>query len=251
MWGKIACIRFGGRTGALKLLGEEQMGYNYCLVIAEMNLVGSVLKFLKKNGVTAELIKKKDGAELVVRGNSLISYHGRSFPDLDEKFPGGTLTLYVDGRIANYEVQGNWDLASSFRAGISLQMGMSLRSVDLKKVKRDKKITAILKELKLSNPCDDLQIDDGIELETHSVTIESGEDLHKIRALSEILKKLSLALVDKDIDHYVAWFEDTFPISSGDLAENSLYPAVYADAFWTEGGSAHQIHVTHTEIFHD
>ncbi len=227
------------------------MGFNYCLVIAEKSLTGSVLKVLKKDGVTAALIKKEDGTDLVVKGNSLISYHGRSFPDLEIKFPGNTLTLYVDGRIANYEVQGNWGLASSFNAGISLQMGVSLRSADLKKLKRDKKIMAILKKLKSSDTFDDLQKDDGIEMETHSVTIESGDDVCKIQELSQLLKKLSQALVGKDIDHYVAWFEGTFPSSSGGLGENLLYPVVYADAFWTEGDANHQLHVTHTEIFHD
>ncbi len=227
------------------------MGYNYCLVIAKKEVVDLVIEVLEKDNVTAELIRKKDGGDLVVNGNSLISYYGRSFPDLEENFPGNTLTLYVDGRSANYAIQGNWKLAPSFNAGVSLQMGVSLSSIDLKKIKRDKKIATILKELKTSDTFDDLQIEEGIEQETHSVTIESDDDLYKIRELSQQLEKLSLALVEMEIDHYVAWFEDTFSNSSGELDDNLLYPVVYADAFWTEDGVEHQLHVTHTEIFHD
>lgn len=227
------------------------MGYNYCLVIAKEEVVDLVIEVLEKDNVTAELIRKKDGNDLVVNGNSLISYHGSSFPDLEEKFPDKTLTLYVDGRTASYAIQGNWNLAPSFNAGISLQMGVSLSSIDLKQIKRDKKIAALLTELKTSDTLDDLQVEDGIEQETHSVTIESDDDLPKIHELSQQLEKLSLALVEMEVDHYVAWFEDTFSNSSGDLDENLLYPVVYADAFWTEDGIEHQLHVTDTEIFHD
>jgi hypothetical protein len=225
------------------------MGYNYCLVIANKEVVDLVLEVLEKDKVKAELIKKEDGTDLVVSGNSLISYYGRSFPDLEESFPGRTLTLYVDGRSANYEIQGNWNLAPSFNAGITLQMGISLPSADLKKIKRDKKIAAILKELQDLDTFEDLQIEDGVALETHSVTIESENDLSKIEELSQLLEKLSLVLVEMEIDHYVTWFEGTFAQSSGDLYENLLYPVVYADAFWDEDGVEQQLHVTNTEIF--
>lgn len=225
------------------------MGYNYCLVITKKEVVGLVLEVLKKEKLSAELITKSDGSELVINENSLISYFGRSFPDLEEIFPDKTFTLYVDGRSASYDAQGNWDLASAFNAGISLQMGLSLKSTDLKKIKKEKEIAKILNDLKSSNTFDDLQKDDGVELQTNSVTIETKEDMFKIKQLSNPLEKLSQLLINIDIDHYVAWFEDGFSNSSGDLDGNLLYPVVYADAFWTEDGVQHQLHVTHTEIF--
>jgi hypothetical protein len=227
------------------------MGYNYCLIIAKKEVVGLVLEVLKKEKLSAKLITKSDGGELVINEKSLISYLGRSFPDLEEIFPGKTLTLYVDGRAASYDIQGNWDLASAFNAGISLQMGLSLKSTDLKKVKNEKEIAKILSDLKSSDTFDDLQKDDGVELQTNSVTIESKEDFFKLQQLSNLLEKLSQLLIDKNIDHYVAWFEDGFSNSSGDLDGNLLYPVVYADAFWTEDGVNHQLHVTHTEIFQE
>ena len=147
------------------------------------------------------------------------------------------------------DAQGNWDLASAFNAGISLQMGLSLKSTDLKKIKKEKEIAKILNDLKSSYTFDDLQKDDGVELQTNSGTIESKEDLFKIKQLSNPLEKLSQLLITIDIDHYVAWFEDGFSNSSGNLDGNLLYPVVYADAFWTEDGVQHQLHVTHTEIF--
>jgi hypothetical protein len=128
-------------------------------------------------------------------------------------------------------------------------MGISLPSADLKKIKRDKKIAAILKELQDLDTFEDLQIEDGVAQETHSVTIESENDLSKIEELSQLLEKLSLVLVEMEIDHYVTWFEGTFAQSSGDLYENLLYPVVYADAFWDEDGVEQQLHVTNTEIF--
>jgi hypothetical protein len=67
-------------------------------------------------------------------------------------------------------------LASAFNAGISLQMGLSLKSTDLKKVKNEKEIAKILNDLKSSDTFDDLQKDDGVELQTNSVTIESKEN---------------------------------------------------------------------------
>jgi len=227
------------------------MGYNYCLVITKIDIVELVLEALKKEKMSAKLITKFDGSELVINENSLISYSGRSFPDLEEKFPDKTLTLYVDGRAASYDVQGNWDLASAFNAGISLQMGLSLKSTDLKKLKKEIEIAKILSDLKSSDTFDDLQKDNGIELQTNSVTIQSKDDFYKIQSLSNQLVKLSQLLIDKDIDHYVAWFEDGFSNSSGDLDGNLLYPVVYADAFWTENGVSHQLHVTHTEIFQE
>lgn len=227
------------------------MGYNYCLVITKEDVTKSVIETLKKDNVSVELVMNEDGSDVVVNGCSLLSYHGREFPDLEEKFPGHTLTLYVDGRIASYEVQGNWELASSFNAGISLQMGVSLKSEDLEKIEQDKKIKEILIKLKASDTFDDLQEDDGLELQTHSITIESDDDVFKVQELSELLEELSLALVDKNIDHYVAWFEGNLPKSSGELDENLLYPVVYADAFWVVNDIDHQIHVTHTEIFHE
>ena len=124
------------------------MGYNYCLVITKKEVVGLVLELLKKEKLSAKLITKSDGSELVINENSLISYFGRSFPDLEEIFPDKTFTLYVDGRSASYDVQGNWDLASAFNAGISLQMGLSLKSTDLKKIKKEKEIAKILNDLK-------------------------------------------------------------------------------------------------------
>ena len=60
------------------------MGYNYCLVITKKEVVGLVLEVLKKEKLSAELITKSDGSELVINENSLISYFGRSFPDLEE-----------------------------------------------------------------------------------------------------------------------------------------------------------------------
>ena len=227
------------------------MGYNYCLVIANKNVTKSVLSVLRKEKVAAELIKKSGSSDLVVAGNSLISYHGRDFPDLEKEFPGKTLTLYVDGRAASYEIQGNWDLALPFKAGISLQMGLSVKCLDLKKVKRDKKVAAMLKELATSDTLDDRQIDDDIVQDLHSVTVESERDLVKIENLSKIIENVSTALVEKEVEHYAAWFEGTFSKVSGDLHENLLYPVVYADAFWDEDGVEHQLHVTHTEIFFD
>ena len=63
------------------------MGYNYCLVITKKEVVGLVLELLKKEKLSAKLITKSDGSELVINENSLISYFGRSFPDLEEIFP--------------------------------------------------------------------------------------------------------------------------------------------------------------------
>lgn len=102
------------------------MGYNYCLVIVKKEIVESILDYLEEESASVALVIQEDGSDLVQDECSLLSYKGREFPDLDEKFRGDTLTLYVDGRMANYEVQGNWDLAASFDAGISIQMGESL-----------------------------------------------------------------------------------------------------------------------------
>ena len=225
------------------------MDYNYCSVIAKKEIIKSVLNFLNSKSLKATLITRVDGEDLVVNGNSMISYHGKSFPDLEEKYPRKTFTLCVNGRMANYAAQGNWDLASSFKAGISLQMGFSLRDRDRVKLKKQKNIAALLAELQSSGTFDDMQNDDGVALHTHCVRIESEKDFKRVRHLSELLEKLSVALVDKDVAHYIAWFEDSFSSSSGELDENLLYPAVYVDAFWVEDGVDRQLHVTHTEIF--
>lgn len=50
--------------------------------------------YLEEKSVLGALVTQEDGSDLVQDECSLLSYKGREFPDLQEKFRGNTLTLW-------------------------------------------------------------------------------------------------------------------------------------------------------------
>jgi len=228
------------------------MSYNYCLVIASSKIKSKLLAKLKKESVSFNLITTEEGDEVSQDDKILLSYEGRSFPDLNKSFPDNVLTLSVDGGEARYQTNGNWELARAYGAGISLQMGYSLLQADLKKIKKDKEIASILKAIKGTETMLTSESDDEIEQISHELIIDSEQDSSVNHTLCTLLKNLAEALEGRGYQHFVAWFEGTQSQISGDLPESFLYPLVYADAFWDEDdGSSHRLHITNSEIFHE
>lgn len=221
------------------------MGYNYCLVIASSAVKDQVISKLAEEALKVDVITGPGGKALVRKGNILLSYEGNACTYFGHDLPGKTLTLYIDGRDCSNFASGNWKLAKSYNASLTLNMGYKVLRSDLKNIEKDKDISKLLKRIERTQSSVNQSADDDAEEFSFEVEIASEKDVLSAQTLAQCISDLATSLNKKEYEHYAAWYTDGDPDMSGDLQESVQYPLSYADAQW----DGNTLHVTNSDIF--
>jgi hypothetical protein len=159
-------------------------------------------------------------------GKLLFGYEGRCRIDLQVD-TDKTLSLRVDDE-DNYCVQGNLDLASTFKAGIEIVIGYSIRLPDKKKLEKHAEGKILLNEI--SDLCDAEEADAFYNCRFDVSLDKKPDDLVKR------LIKLAGICEELEIEHRVTVFEDGYCEVLGALEDVGLWigPSAYIIANWEE-----------------
>ena len=159
-------------------------------------------------------------------GKLLFSYEGRCRIDLQVDMDK-ILLLLVDDE-DNYCVEGNLDLASTFKARIEIVIGYSIRLTDKKKLDKHAEGKILLNEI---SDLGDAEEEDDFYNCRFDVSLDKKPDnlIEKLNKLAEICEEI-------EIEHRISVFDDGYSEVLGGLEDVGLWtgPSAYVMANWEE-----------------